>query len=263
MPGFGTRVVDGWRWALDHPTFVLAPLLTAFLSDNVARVLSFRGWTVGLTTGLPSPISDVWRFVNVPAADGVVAGPVPLVVLGVVLRAVVLAGYLGSMRSTLASGRSDLETAVRRYTLPMLAYLGAIFLVGVAAIAVGLAFGTVGIVLLFPAVVALKYLFFATPFLLVLRREGLEDALRRSAHLALDGGPYLRFALAYAGLVLLASPLATLVVVNLGLVGVVVGAVVGAPVGLALDVATMRFVADLGDHEAGYGDRRAPTVSWP
>lgn len=264
MPAFTTRLSDGWQWATDNPRFALVPLLTALLSvDNVARVLAFEGRTVGFKLGLPLPITDAWRFVNVPAAEGTVAAPLPLMALGVVLQAVLLAGYLGSMRSLLATGEYDPVAAVRSYTVSMLAYQGAIFVVGLVAIVFGTAVGTAGLVVLMPVVLALGYLFYATPYLLVLREQGLEDALRRSADLALAGGPFLRFTLGYAGLVLVLSPFATVFVANLGIVGVLVGAVVGAPVGLAVDVTTMRFVADLEDHDAGFGERISPGTSWP
>lgn len=264
MPALTTRLRDGWEWATGHPRFALVPLVTALLSvDNVARVLTFEGRTVGFTLGLPIPITDVWRLVNVPGTGGAVAAPLPLVALGVVLQAVLLAGYLGSLRSILATGEYDPVAAARSYVVSMLAYLGAIFVVGLGAIVFGTAFGTASLVALIPVTLVLGYLFYATPYLLVLRDQGLEDALRRSADLALAGGPFFRFTLGYAGLVLVLSPFATVFVVNLGIVGVLVGAVVGAPVGLALDVTTMRFVADLEDHEAGFGERIAPGTSWP
>lgn len=96
-----------------------------------------------------------------------------------------------------------------------------------------------------PLSLLLGYLFYATPFLIVLRDDDLLPALRRSYALATEGGPHLRFAADYCGLVVAGSLLATLVVATLGVVGVVLGAVAVAQLSLALAFATTRVVADV------------------
>jgi hypothetical protein len=89
------------------------------------------------------------------------------------------------------------------------------------------------------------YLFYATPYLVVLRDAGVVDAARQSYALATRGGPYAAFAAGFALFVLAVSPVATGLVVNLPVVGLPVGILGGSYLGLAANVATMRFLADL------------------
>jgi hypothetical protein len=96
-----------------------------------------------------------------------------------------------------------------------------------------------------PLSLLLGYLFYATPFLIVLRDDDLLPAPRRSYALATEGGPHLRFAADYCGLVVAGSLPATPVVATLGVVGVVLGAVAVAQLSLALAFATTRVVADV------------------
>lgn len=62
--------------------------------------------------------------------------------------------------------------------------------------------------------------------LVVLHETDLVSAAGRSYSLAVTGGPYFSFAVGFAGFVLSSSLLATAVVVNLGLSGILLGVVV-------------------------------------
>jgi hypothetical protein len=79
----------------------------------------------------------------------------------------------------------------------------------------------------------------------VLRDDGVIDAARRSYAFAVEGGPYASYAAGFALFVLLVSPVATALVVNVPLLGLPVGVLGGAYLGLRANFATMRFVADL------------------
>ena len=108
--------------------------------------------------------------------------------------------------------------------------------------------GAAALALLVPAAIfllAAAYLFYGTPYLLVLRDTDLLDAARGSYSLATAGGPYLAYTAGFALFVLLVSPVATAVVVNVPAVGLPVGVLVGGVLGLAANFATMRFFADL------------------
>lgn len=255
---FGARLADGWERALAQPALALVPLVTALLAtDRIAAVLAHDGVHAGFQIGLPAAVVDLWQFVGTPGrglsvnVGGPVDPPLALAVLPVVvvLRAALAAGYFGGIRSAVETGSPEFGANARRYFLPFLLYtaIPVALLLPAALLARS---GDPGallplVVLLVPGVFLATYLFYATPYLVVLRETGLVAAARASLDLALDGGAYLRFALGFAGFVLVVSVAATAVVVNLGAVGLAVGAVAAAPLGLAANVATMRFVADV------------------
>ena len=100
---------------------------------------------------------------------------------------------------------------------------------------------------LVPAFLVLSYLFYATPYLLVVADAPVGEALGRSYEWALAGGPYFAYGVAYLLFVAAVSAAGTVVVVNLGAVGILLGAVASAPVALALTFATTEFVAEMTD----------------
>lgn len=265
MPPFTTRLQEGWLQAMEHLPLALVPLVTALLAtDNVQQVASFRGAHFGFKFGLPLGVIDIWQFVNVPDQSVSVGFPLPealplLVValpLGIVVQAGLSAGYFGSLAAALETGEYAFVQAVRHYFVPFFLYTLIPVLViaplGLTAFAAGRA-GPVLLLVLLPVFLIAAYLFYATPYLIVLRDIGLVDALKHSYELAVAGGPYFRFAIGYALFVLGVSIGATAIVVNLGLIGVLLGAVLGAPIGLTANAMTMRFVADLDDASPDLG----------
>lgn len=266
MPPFTTRLADGWQRGLEFLPLALVPLLTAvFATEKVQRVAAFHGRHFGLRLGLPAGVVDLWQFVSVPNESVGVGVPLPealplLVVMlpvAIVVRAGLAAGYFGSLETALETGRYDFAASVRGHFAPFLAYtlIPMVVVIPLGLIGVGGNRQLVPIVLLLvPAFVVAGYLFYATPYLVVLRGADIWTALRASYQLAVDGGPYLRYAVGYAGFVLGVSLVATAVVVNLGLLGVAIGVVAGAPVGLACNAATMRFVADIDPRSPSLGD---------
>ena len=79
----------------------------------------------------------------------------------------------------------------------------------------------------------LSYLFYATPYLLVVADASVGEALGWSYEWALAGGSYFTYGAAYLLAVAAASLVGTAVVVNLGALGIGLGAIVSAPVALA------------------------------
>lgn len=275
MPPFTTRLANGWDDALAHPALALVPLVTALLAtEKITRIAGFHGRHVGLRLGLPVGVVDLWQFVSVPNETASVGLPVPealplavvVVPLAIVVQSALAAGYFGSLERAISGGDFEFVANVRRYFLPFLAYT-------LVPMAVVLPLALVGIadrralvpvmVLLVPAFLVAAYLFYATPYLVVLRDEGIVAAARRSYALATDGGPYLRFAVGYAGFVLGLSILVTAVVVNLGLLGVALGVVALAPVGVACNATAMRFVADVDGAQAPGSGGSAPSGAEP
>ncbi|WP_129115726.1 hypothetical protein [Halegenticoccus tardaugens] len=259
MPPFATRLADGWNAAQSNLPLALVPLVTALLDTNkVGKVLANGGMHFGLQFGLPAGVVDLWQFVSVPNGGatvdpgvGGVGTGVGLLLLPIALavQAALSAGYFGSVRDALRAGSYDFSSNARRYFLPFLLYalvpvLLSLPLAFVATTGASRSFFVLFLVLIL-AIPVVTYLFYATPYLVVLRETDLLSAARGSYALAIAGGPYLTFALNFAAFVLASSLLATAVVVNLGAAGVVLGALAAAPVGLAANAMTMRFVADV------------------
>ncbi|MDG5778546.1 hypothetical protein QA599_19025 [Haloarculaceae archaeon H-GB1-1] len=259
MPSFLQRLEDGWHVAVRHLPLAVIPLVVAlFDTDKIRAIAAFDGTQFGFRLGLPTEIVDVWQFVSVPN-DGVhvelgtpgVEPPLAfaLVPVWVAVKAGLMAGYFGSIRDVLGLGTYDFAANVRSYVVPFAVYLLAPYVVLVPVAAVVLRGGTSAmvplVIVLLLVFTVLAYLLWATPYLVVLRDTGLLAAAKRSYALATGDARYVRFSLYFAVLVLVTSAVATGVVVNLGLAGVVIGVVGFAPFGLACNVMAMRFVADV------------------
>lgn len=271
MPSFTVRLADGWRRAGDQFPLALVPILLAVMqTDSIRQVLAYDGVHVGIKFGVPASVVTIWQFVDPPSTGVSVNAGLPLslpfavvvVPLVVLLRAGLSAGYFGAIAARLVGRDDDFATSVRAHFLPFLAVtvLPYLFVVPFALGAVGV--GGVGgggailvaILVLAPLLLAVGYLLWATPYLLVLRETGLLAAARGSYRLAVDGGPYLSYTVGYAALVVLVSAVATAVVVNVPAVGLPVGIVGGGFLGLVLNVTTMRFVADVDPQSPSAGE---------
>jgi hypothetical protein len=229
---------------------------------------------VGFRLGLPASVVTLWQFVSVPQSGlnvdpGLPLSALPLVVVTaptvLAVKAFLAAGYFGSVAERLTTGQYRFVHHATRCFLPFLVLtalpvvvfvLPALWLGELGAVtgepATLFPFLVVGLVV----IVVVAYLFYATPYLLVLRGSGLTDAARGSYGLALDGGPYLAYSAGVALFVLAVSPVASAVVASVPVFGLPLGLAVGSVLGLAVNVATMRFFADL--------DPDSPTVGeWP
>jgi hypothetical protein len=248
-------------WAYAVVPFLLAALNVNKILDVVTDPSDFR---VGVSFALPVPITDPWSFVSTPTTGVEVAGGSNVfgaaVLAGIlVLQGPLLAGYLGGLRHRLAGDDIGLFDALGRYWLRLLGFaivLLAMNFPPVLFVLVGGVGDAVPILALLWLVllVALGYLVYAAPYLVVLHDTGLLEALSRSASLALRDEAYLRYALAYLGTAIALSIPATLIVTNVPILGIVLGVVGLAPIGLLFDTATLLFVADLTDAKGiGYG----------
>lgn len=250
---FVERLEDGWERALDHLALAVVPLVSSLLAvDNVRRVLEYRGAHFGLTFRFPTALPDLWTFVSVPSeGPGVHVSPtlylLPVLILA---QSVLVAGLLGSIFEILQTGEYDFPANATEYFAPVLVYQA---LVGAASFATfGVAVAAFPLAaLLVPAILVaflvLSYLFYATPYLLVVADDSVDEALGRSYEWALAGGPYFAYGGSYLLFVVAVSLVGTAVVVNLGPIGILLGAVVSAPVGLALTFATTEFVTEMAD----------------
>lgn len=273
MPDFTTRLVDGWQRALDTLPLALVPLVLALTDVNKLRaVLAFDGVHVGFRLGLPVSVVTLWQFVSVPQSGvnvdaGVPLDALPLAIVTVpvflVGQAGLSAGYFGSIAARLRTGEYRFVENATAYFVPflVLTVLPVLLLLPFVLGLFGL--GVAGgnptsllpfLVLAVPVFVVVTYLFYATPYLVVLRETGVLAAARGSYALAVSGGAYLSYAAGVALCVLLLSPIATFVVVSAPMVGLLLGLVAGSVFGLAVNIATMRFVADVDDACSGFAD---------
>ena len=244
----------------------VVPFVTALLNWNDVTAAAAAGDQYGVTFGTPIPIVDLWSFVDAPTSQGAGQVPVgdPVVVAGsvlvvvafaavfVVFQGLLLAGYLGSIRDGVerSVGEFDFVANVSRYASQM---------IGFQLLVVGLVVATIAVLLVAPAlfplavlgIFVLAYLFFPTPYLVVIDDAPLADALDWSLELTtgVRGPPV--FFLAYLLLSAVISLPLTAVALNGGLAGVLVAATFAAPVGLWLTIFTYLFVASLVDPGRG------------
>lgn len=250
MVDYGRLLERGVTVAAEHPLLAGVPLATSLLAvDNVRAVAGFHGSHFGLKFPFPAALLDVWSFVSLPNQD-LADTPTSLALLPlfVLVRAVLVAGYLGCVRDALVGRPLQFAANVRRYFLPLAAFE----LLSVAAVLALVPFASVGplvLVVAIPAFLVLGYLFYGTPYLVVVADESLSRALAHSYALATDGGPYLGFFGRFLAGGAALSVVATAVVVNGGPVGVALGAVALAPVGVALTATTAALVLELVDEE--------------
>ena len=273
MPPFTVRLADGWKRTGENISLILVPILLAVMqTDSIQQILTYDGAHLGVKFGVPASVVTIWQFVSLPGSGVTTNTGLPLsapyamvVIPGVILlRAGLSAGYFGTIAAELLDRHKGFAMSALAYFVPFLVITALPYVI-LAPLALGLfGFSSLGdgsavvgaVLLLIPALIAAGYLFWATPYLIVLRRTGLVAAARGSYELAVNGGPYLSYTVGYVGLVVLVSAVATAVVVNLPAVGIPFGILIGGVLGLTLNVTTMRFVADI--------DPQSPTAGgWP
>lgn len=268
MPSFTDRLSDAsdQLGSRDLWAYAVVPLLLAALNWNkIHDVLTDPSDVrVGVSFALPVPVSDPWSFVSTPTNGVEVAGGTDVVGAAVlagilVLQGPLLAAYLGGLRHRLADDGLGWAGALRRYWLRLLGFTAVLLAMNFPPalfVVAGIAGNAVPILVLLWLVVlvVLGYLFYAAPYLVVLHDVGLLRALSWSVSTALGEDRYLRYALAYLGVVIVLSIPATLIVTNVPILGILLGVVGFAPIGLLFDTTTLLFVADLTDAEGiGYG----------
>lgn len=265
--------------------FAGIPLVTALLDVQRVRAAlhpapGSRSFTVEFA--LPSPLSDLWSLADPPPAaapppamtgsgghDVTVEAPIPVSVVGPPDGAVAVLGLLGLLAAyallfsaLLAVYVGGIDRRLRgepvapgglvvRYAPRFLVYGLLVF--GAALATLPLLLAVPGVVLLaIPLVFVVGYLFYAAPFLFVVEDAGVVEGLRRSYRYAIDGGPYLHFALWHVAVSAVAS-VGLSVVINGGPGGFLLALAVATPFSLVLTAATVSFLQDLGG--AGTGDR--------
>lgn len=264
MPSITSRLQDASEQlsSAELWLFSLVPLASSVLgfSEALKLLTADVDFHIGIRFGLPLPVSDPWSFVSTSVGSGAQvtgptsAGSIALLGVGIVLKSILLAGYLGGLRDGLRGESPDFLDSIREQFIPFLGFAVVLLTLALPPMLLTMtARPPLAVVTLWlPVYFLLSYLLYATPYLVVLHDVGLGEALSWSVSLATTGGAYLRYALGYLVLVVVISIPATLVVANTGVLGIVLGVVLLSPVGLVFDTATLLFVADLTD-AAGLG----------
>lgn len=265
MPKFTTRLTDGWERALQHLLLAGVPILFALFNTNkLLAILRFEGGHIGFRLGLPVSVITIWEFVSVPTSGvnvntGLPVESLPVAVVTVpvllLIQAVLTAGYFGSIRNILYGEPYAFASNCRRYFIPFLIITSVptLLLLPLAAGVVGTSvlsggFGGTSLVILLIGVVGfviLGYLFYPVPYLIVLQQTGVVAAARRSYTLATQSGPYFAYTAGFGLFVLGVSPFATVLVVNIPVIGLLIGIIGGGILGLTANIMTMRFVSDI------------------
>ncbi|MGQ4557509.1 hypothetical protein [Halobellus sp. GM3] len=265
MPSFFARLSEGLHRASEHLLLVLVPILFALLDTNkITAITTFDGGHIGFKLGLPLSVITVWQFVSVPNSGVSVNTGLPIellpfvfltVPLLVIAQAAIQAGYFGSLSNALDDEPYAFLLNSRTYFLSFLVLTAIPYLVlvplAVGVFGVGSLTGSLSgaaLLLILPALgifLIVAYLFYGTPYLIVLRDGRLVDAARASYALAIEGGPYLTYAIGFSLFVFVVSPVATGIVVNVPALGLLVGILAGGFIGLGLNFATMQFFADI------------------
>ena len=219
-----------------------------------------RGTTGSAAGGTDVTIETPLETIVMPLGDvgvGILGWLATALLVYAAISAVISAGYLGGIDRCLRGEPAAILACISEYAPRLFLYHLAVFAAFVAVLPV-LAVVPPLVVLAIPVVIVLGYLFYAVPFLFVVDDAAFLEAFRRSYGFALEGGPYLRFALWHVAVAVVASILLS-IAVSAGGVGFVLALVVAAPLALVLTGATVSFVGEL----AGGDGPGAPTRSRP
>lgn len=190
----------------------------------------------GVTFPLPTGLATLWTYTDVPGGPGTVAGSlsvspsgVAAAAVGVVFAGALEAGFLGTLDGRIDGDPITLDRfalAVRRFGVRLIGVQVVRLLAVVAVVFVGQLF----VPLAFLGSLAVGYLLYGWPFVVVVRDESLTDTLGVTLGLATESRSYVWFAVGHLVCGALASVPLTGLVRNTGLAGVVIGiAVVAVP----------------------------------
>lgn len=250
---------DAADTARSVPHLALVPVATTLLAVRKLTETAAAGPGGGMKFPMPAALPDLWTFVSVPNTGVSFDLGVPLVFapVFVVVNAAIVAGYLGSIDAALDDRSPAFVESATEYALPVLGVQMVVFVLTLLSFAPAFAGGMALAPLSALATIAIGYLTWAAPILVVVHDRGVTDAFVDSSTYALGNGRYATFSLGYLLTGILGSlVLSTLVRGRLVLV-LLVTAVLAYPL-LVLGIATVRLVkslpaptADRGATEAG------------
>lgn len=252
------HLLGAFSTAVRVPVLALVPLFTGLSRwSDVVATATRAGQRVSVNFGFPYPPADLWTFASPPDSGvrgevvdvpmvveyGLLANVIATALVVLVVRGLLVAGLLGSVDQFLVEERYEFGRNVRRYGLRILGYQAVVLGTMLVLAGIGLV-SPVLLLVVIPFVVVLGYVFYLTPYLIVVEDRATIDAFRRSARLTTDRIPAALFFLYYVALVAVASvPLS--LVLNVGMTGVLLAATAASLLGLVLTAFAVRFTRDL------------------
>lgn len=229
----GARFDSAVAVTRDSLEFAAVPAVATLLSGSkVARALATDpggGVSFPFPTGLPT----LWTYVSLPSgtSPGSIGGPlslvtfVPLFLLGLLVTSALEAGFLGSLLRRIDGESFQIRSDVERFTLR---------LVGVNLLRAALVFAVAPLLVAPPLAVAvllaLMYLVYGLPFVIVVRDAAFTPGLRATVSHAFDGGLYATFGVTHLVAGAAGSFVLTALVRNGGVPGLLFGtALVSVP----------------------------------
>lgn len=249
---------DASETARSVPYLAVVPAIATLLAYEKFAKTASAGPGGGMKFPMPAALPDLWTFVSVPNTGVSFELGVPLLLAPVffVLHAALVAGYLGSIDDAIEAEVPDFSAHVAANTLSVLGVQLVIFALTIASFSFALVGGMALAPLSVLLALALGYLTWAAPILVVVRDRGVRDALVASVTYALNGGQYVAFTAAYlAAGTFVSFVLSTLV--RGRLFALVFATVVLAYPLLVVSVATVKVVKSLPrvDDESDTADR--------
>lgn len=173
---------------------------------------------------------------------------VPLIVIGAIVSVVVLAVleavYVGGLDRRLEHERIEPVACVLRYA-PRLILYNLLIIGGFAVLLPVLLVAPLLVLVAFPVMFVLAYIFYAVPFLFVVDDARFLEAFSRSYGLAIGSGAYFWFAVWYAVAAAVASLVVSMLVSIGGPIGLLLAIGLATPLGLVLTATTVSFLREL------------------
>ncbi|MFB6178582.1 MAG: hypothetical protein ABEI77_02525 [Halorientalis sp.] len=222
--------------AITNESLALAvvPAIATVLSLSKVTTALTAGRGGGITFPFPTGLPTLWTYVSLPGVVGTgtsAAGPlsriafVPMFLLGLLITSALEAGLLGSLLARIEGRRSDFGASVEQFTLRM---------IGVNLVRAAIVLVVAPLIVVPPlalvVILALTYLVYGLPFVLVVRDCDLVTGIEHTVSLALDGGEYAAFGGAHLLVGAAASVILTALARNTGVLGILLGtAIVAVP----------------------------------
>lgn len=173
---------------------------------------------------------------------------IPVIVIGalvyVVLLAVLQAVYVGGIDRRLETNRIEPIACVLRYA-PRFVLYNLVILGGIALLLPILLVSPLFLLVVFPAMFVLGYLFYAVPFLFVVDDARFLEAFSRSLEFAIGNGSYFWFAVWHVVTAVVASFVLSILVSIGGPIGLILAIGFATPLGLMLTATTVSFLHEL------------------
>lgn len=243
---------DAAKTARSVAPLALLPALSTFIAfEKVVKTASANPGG-GVQFPMPAALPDLWTFVSVPGTGVNLNLGVPLVLvpLFIALRAALVAGYVGSIDAAIEDRQPAFVQSAVDHAMSVLGVQVVTFALTLATFSLafvgGMALAPVSVLL----ALAVGYLLWSAPILVVIRGYGIVDALVASTTLALDGGRYARFTATYlVGGIITSLVLSTLVRGRLSLI--ILAALLLAYPLLVISIATVLVVRSLPEVVSG------------